>query len=184
MVVDLDQFLAQSVLFVGDPSLGCGVDDDAQSIGIQFVRHGLILGAHKFQILGGVLVDEVNFLFRETQTQNCRQTLGGADGIPVRADVAMTGEITLRGRVMPIGGLREKSMAALRNGIHTVIIPKDNEKDLEKIDQTVRNALTFIPVSHVDQVLAEALEQPPLAAPAKADDAIPGGMAGTPIQQA
>ena len=118
----------------------------------------------------------------------CTAMVSALTGIPVRADVAMTGEITLRGRVMPIGGLREKSMAALRNGIHTVIIPKDNEKDLEKIDQTVRNALTFIPVSHVDQVLAEALEQPPLAAPAKADDAIPGGMAGTetrtPIQQA
>ena len=118
----------------------------------------------------------------------CTAMVSALTGIPVRADVAMTGEITLRGRVLPIGGLREKSMAALRNGIHTVIIPKDNEKDLEKIDQTVRNALTFIPVSHVDQVLAEALEQPPLAAPAKADDAIPGGMAGTdtrtPIQQA
>ena len=118
----------------------------------------------------------------------CTAMVSALTGIPVRADVAMTGEITLRGRVMPIGGLREKSMAALRNGIHTVIIPKDNEKDLEKIDQTVRNALTFIPVSHVDQVLAEALEQPPLAAPAKAEDAIPGGMAGTetrtPIQQA
>ena len=86
-------------------------------------------------------------------------------GIPVRADVAMTGEITLRGRVLPIGGLREKSMAALRNGIHTVIIPKDNETDLEKIDQTVRNALHFIPVSHVDQVLDAALEHPVLNDP-------------------
>ena len=109
----------------------------------------------------------------------CTAMVSALTGIPVRADVAMTGEITLRGRVLPIGGLREKSMAALRNGIHTVIIPKDNEKDLEKIDQTVRNALTFIPVSHVDQVLAEALEQPPLAVPAKADDAVSGGMADT-----
>ena len=75
----------------------------------------------------------------------------------------MTGEVTLRGRVLPIGGLREKSMAALRNGIHTVIIPKENESDLEKIDQTVRSALQFIPVSHVDQVLANALERPPLS---------------------
>lgn len=77
----------------------------------------------------------------------------------------MTGEVTLRGRVLPIGGLREKSMAALRNGIHTVFIPKDNEEDLEEIDQTVRSALQFIPVSHVDQVLANALERPPLAKP-------------------
>ena len=69
----------------------------------------------------------------------------------------MTGEVTLRGRVLPIGGLREKTMAALRNGISTVIIPAENEKDLEEIDQTVRAALRFIPVQQVDQVLALAL---------------------------
>ena len=78
-------------------------------------------------------------------------------GIPVRRDVAMTGEVTLRGRVLAIGGLREKTMAALRNGIHTVLIPAENEKDLEEIDQTVRAALTFIPVKQVDEVLANAL---------------------------
>ena len=78
-------------------------------------------------------------------------------GIPVRRDVAMTGEVTLRGRVLAIGGLREKTMAALRNGIRTVIIPAENEKDLQEIDQTVRAALTFIPVKHVDEVLAQAL---------------------------
>ena len=100
-------------------------------------------------------------------------------GIPVRGDVAMTGEVTLRGRVLPIGGLREKSMAALRNGIHTVIIPKDNETDLEEIDQTVRNALQFIPVSHVDQVLANALERPPLAQPEEQTDNAPLGGVGT-----
>ena len=94
-------------------------------------------------------------------------------GIPVRGDVAMTGEVTLRGRVLPIGGLREKSMAALRNGIHTVIIPKDNEPDLEEIDQTVRSALQFIPVDHVDQVLANALERPPLAQPDQAGGQVP-----------
>lgn len=66
-------------------------------------------------------------------------------GIPVRRDVAMTGEITLRGRVLAIGGLREKSMAALRNGVSTVIIPADNVKDLEEIDQTVRSMLNFVP---------------------------------------
>ena len=99
-------------------------------------------------------------------------------GIPVRGDVAMTGEVTLRGRVLPIGGLREKSMAALRNGIRTVIIPKDNETDLEEIDQTVRNALQFIPVSHVDQVLANALERPPLAQPADQGGDVPLGSAG------
>jgi len=88
---------------------------------------------------------------------------------PVRGDVAMTGEISLRGRVLPIGGLREKSMAALRNGIHTVIIPAENEKDLQEIDQTVRAALHFIPVEHVDQVLSCALERSPLTQPDKTD---------------
>jgi ATP-dependent Lon protease len=78
-------------------------------------------------------------------------------GIPVRRDIAMTGEVTLRGRVLPIGGLREKTMAALRNGISTVIIPAENEKDLEEIDQTVRAALKFVAVQQVDQVLAQAL---------------------------
>ncbi|MCD7947399.1 MAG: endopeptidase La [Oscillospiraceae bacterium] len=78
-------------------------------------------------------------------------------GIPVRQSVAMTGEVTLRGNVLPIGGLREKTMAALRNGIKTVIIPADNAKDLEEIDQTVRAALQFVTVEQVDSVLAEAL---------------------------
>jgi ATP-dependent Lon protease len=68
-------------------------------------------------------------------------------GIAVKRDLAMTGEVTLRGRVLPIGGLREKTMAALRNGIRTVILPTENEKDLEEIDQTVRAALQFIPAT-------------------------------------
>jgi ATP-dependent Lon protease len=76
---------------------------------------------------------------------------------PVRRGIAMTGEVTLRGRVLPIGGLREKTMAAMRNGITTVIIPAANQKDLEEIDQTVRAALRFIPVEQADQVLAAAL---------------------------
>lgn len=78
-------------------------------------------------------------------------------GIPVKSAIAMTGEVTLRGRVLPIGGLKEKTMAALRNGIKTVIIPADNAKDLEEIDQTVRAALHFVPVEQVDSVLAQAL---------------------------
>lgn len=82
-------------------------------------------------------------------------------GIPVRRDVAMTGEVTLRGRVLPIGGLREKTMAALRNRITTVIIPAENEKDLQEIDQTVRAALHFVSVRQVDEVLAGALEGKP-----------------------
>ncbi|MBO5340980.1 MAG: endopeptidase La [Oscillospiraceae bacterium] len=78
-------------------------------------------------------------------------------GRAVRRGIAMTGEVTLRGRVLPIGGLKEKTMAALRSGIKTVIIPRENEKDLEEIDQTVRAALQFILVDHVEQVLAAAL---------------------------
>lgn len=80
-------------------------------------------------------------------------------GTPVRSDVAMTGEITLRGRVLPIGGLREKTMAALRAGVKTVIIPSDNISDLEEIDQTVRHKLKFVPTDHVDNVLDVALNR-------------------------
>ena len=76
---------------------------------------------------------------------------------PVRRGLAMTGEVTLRGRVLPIGGLKEKTMAAFRNGIKTVIIPADNNKDLEEIDQTVRKALQFVLVERADQVLSTAL---------------------------
>lgn len=77
--------------------------------------------------------------------------------VPVRAGIAMTGEVTLRGRVLPIGGLKEKTMAALRGGMSTVIIPKANLKDLEDIDQTVRAALHFLPAEEIDQVLEAAL---------------------------
>jgi ATP-dependent Lon protease len=84
--------------------------------------------------------------------------------IPVQGALAMTGEVTLRGRVLPIGGLREKTMAAARNGIKTVILPADNMKDLEEIDQTVRAALRFIPVEQVDAVLAQALTHDPAQA--------------------
>ncbi len=78
-------------------------------------------------------------------------------GIPVRKEVAMTGEITLRGRVLPIGGLKEKLLAALRSGIKTVLIPADNEKDLKEIPDNVKKGMKIIPVSHVDEVLKHAL---------------------------
>ena len=78
-------------------------------------------------------------------------------GRPVRRDVAMTGEITLRGRVLPIGGLKEKMLAALRAGITTVFIPKDNEKDLAEIEESVKKHLKIIPVAHVDEVISQAL---------------------------
>jgi ATP-dependent Lon protease len=79
---------------------------------------------------------------------------------PVRKDVAMTGEITLRGRVLPIGGLKEKLLAAHRGGIKTVLIPKENEKDLEEIPENVKRGLEILPVSTVDEVLATALVNP------------------------
>ena len=96
---------------------------------------------------------------------------------PVRSDVAMTGEITLRGRVLPIGGLREKTMAALRAGVKTVILPAENEADLAEIDQTVRQKLNFVPVDHADAALDAALlrgelhETMPLPAPGPAASA-------------
>ncbi len=87
----------------------------------------------------------------------CTAMVSALTGATVRRDIAMTGEISIRGRVLPIGGLKEKTMAALRHGIKTVIIPQANAKDLEEIDQTVRQALNFITVSHVDVVLETAL---------------------------
>ena len=81
-------------------------------------------------------------------------------GTPVRREIAMTGEVTLRGRVLPIGGLKEKLLAALRGGIETVLIPKENEKDLADIPDNIKAGLTIIPVAHVDEVLARALTQP------------------------
>lgn len=84
-------------------------------------------------------------------------------GIAVHRDVAMTGEVTLRGRVLPIGGLKEKLLAALRGGIKTVLIPQENEKDLADIPANIKEGLEIIPVSHVDQVLARALVSPLIA---------------------
>ena len=89
-------------------------------------------------------------------------------GIPVRGDVAMTGEITLHGNVLPIGGLREKSMAAYREGMKTVLIPKDNEPDLYEVDDEVKKNLTFLPMTNLTQVLNAALLKPQGAKKAKA----------------
>ena len=95
-------------------------------------------------------------------------------GIPVRADVAMTGEITLRGEVLPIGGLKEKLLAAHRGGIKTVLIPEQNVKDLAEIPDNVKNRLEIVPVRWIDKVLDIALERKPVpltdeeAAPAPA----------------
>jgi ATP-dependent Lon protease len=93
--------------------------------------------------------------------------------IPVRKDIAMTGEITLRGRVLPIGGLKEKLLAALRGGLKTVLIPAENEKDLAEIPDNVKRGMQIIPVTNVDEVLRHALTRP-LAAIEWIDDEEPG----------
>ena len=100
----------------------------------------------------------------------CIAVISALTGTPVREGVVMTGEITLRGRILRIGGLKEKTMAALRAGASTVIIPADNEADLEEIDQTVRQSLTFVPARHVDSVLDVALDFSAAAAKETATD--------------
>jgi ATP-dependent Lon protease len=90
----------------------------------------------------------------------CTSIVSVLTGIPVRKDVAMTGEITLRGRILPIGGLKEKLLAAIRGGIKTVVIPKDNEKDLAEIPKNVIKSLKIIPVSRIEEVLSIALKEP------------------------
>jgi ATP-dependent Lon protease len=82
-------------------------------------------------------------------------------GIPVRRDVAMTGEITLRGRVLPIGGLKEKLLAAARGGMKTVLIPEENAKDLVEISDTIKKGLEIVPVTRMDEVLERALVRKP-----------------------
>ena len=93
----------------------------------------------------------------------CTAIVSALTGATVRRDVAMTGEISIRGRVLPIGGLKEKTMAALRHGVSTVIIPSENVKDLEEIDQTVRSALNFVSADRIETVLRTALNQKPEA---------------------
>ncbi len=107
-------------------------------------------------------------------------------GIPVRHDVAMTGEITLRGRVLPIGGLKEKLLAAARGGIKTVLIPEDNAKDLTEISDAIKGGMNIIPVARLDDVISQALVRPPVPivweedtkVPVKPDtsDEAPGGL--------
>jgi ATP-dependent Lon protease len=89
---------------------------------------------------------------------------------PVHHDVAMTGEITLRGRVLPVGGLKEKSMAAHRAGIKTIIVPRRNEKDLIEVPKKVQRDLKFVFVDRMDDVLSVALAPPPLKAPRRAQE--------------
>ena len=91
----------------------------------------------------------------------CTALVSALSGTPVHRDVAMTGEITLRGRVLPIGGLREKTMAAYRAGIRTVLIPQENEPDLAEVDPVVKEHIRFIPAEKIDTVLEVALVHKP-----------------------
>ena len=109
----------------------------------------------------------------------CTAMVSALTGTPVRRDIAMTGEISIRGRVLPIGGLKEKTMAALRHGVQTVVIPQANQRDLEEIDQTVRKSLNFITAEHVDTVLEAALLlEPPVRDRLKLDEARPIALEG------
>ena len=111
----------------------------------------------------------------------CTAMVSVLTGIPVRADVAMTGEITLRGEVLPIGGLKEKLLAAHRGGIKTVLIPEENVKDLKEIPDNVKNKLDIHPVKWIDQVLELALERKPEALPVEAAVPVPpAGEGATP----
>ncbi len=94
-------------------------------------------------------------------------------GIPVRHDVAMTGEITLRGRVLPIGGLKEKLLAAARGGIKTVLIPEDNAKDLTEISDAIKGGMNIIPVARLDDVVSKALVRPPVPIVWEEDTKVP-----------
>jgi ATP-dependent Lon protease len=91
----------------------------------------------------------------------CTALVSSFTNIPIRADVAMTGEITLRGEVLPIGGLKEKLLAARRGGIETVIIPHENERDLQEVPDNIKENLKIRPVKWIDEVLAIALERSP-----------------------
>src|SRR3569833_1066715 len=94
-------------------------------------------------------------------------------GIPIRLDIAMTGEITLRGRVLPIGGLKEKLLAAARGGIKTVLIPEDNAKDLTEISDAIKGGMTILPVARLDDVVSKALVRPPVPSVWEEDAKVP-----------
>ena len=109
----------------------------------------------------------------------CTAIVSALTGIPVRADVAMTGEITLRGEVLPIGGLKEKLLAAQRGGIKVVLIPEENTKDLVEIPDNIKNKLDIHPVKWIDQVLELALERKPEPLPESPEAAASAGLPAT-----
>jgi ATP-dependent Lon protease len=100
----------------------------------------------------------------------CTALVSALTDIPVRSNVAMTGEITLRGEILPIGGLKEKLLAAHRGGMTTVLIPHENEKDLVEIPKNIKDKLTIVPVKWIDQVLEHALVHVPVPEAKKGDD--------------
>ena len=100
----------------------------------------------------------------------CTALVSALTDIPVKSDVAMTGEITLRGEVLPIGGLKEKMLAAHRGGITTILIPLDNEKDLVEIPKNIKDKLTILPVKWIDEVLQHALQHMPVPATPAIDE--------------
>ena len=102
----------------------------------------------------------------------CTALVSALTDIPVKSDVAMTGEITLRGEVLPIGGLKEKLLAAHRGGIGKVLIPEENEKDLAEIPKNIKDKLTIVPVKWIDEVMEHALAHQPVP-DAKSDDQEP-----------
>jgi ATP-dependent Lon protease len=104
----------------------------------------------------------------------CTALISAITTIPVRSDVAMTGEITLRGEVLPIGGLKEKLLAAHRGGITTVIIPSENEKDLVEIPKNIKSGLEIVPVRWIDEVISVALERAPENSSAAVDEVSTG----------
>jgi len=108
----------------------------------------------------------------------CAALVSALTNIPVRADVAMTGEITLRGEVLPIGGLKEKLLAAHRGGITTVLIPHENEKDLEEIPKNIKDKLTIVPVRWIDEVLEYSLQNLPVPKPKKLSEEDKKGQSG------
>ena len=100
----------------------------------------------------------------------CTALVSALTDIPVKSDVAMTGEITLRGEVLPIGGLKEKLLAAHRGGIDKVLIPEENEKDLAEIPKNIKDKLTIVPVKWIDEVMQHALVRQPLPESKSEDD--------------
>ena len=121
-------------------------------------------GDRKLVVVGGALLrfdEDAEIHALSLWAAQKKSTLSVLTNIPVRADVAMTGEITLRGEVLPIGGLKEKLLAARRGGIKTVIIPKENERDLKEVPDNIKEHLTIRAVKWIDEVLAIALESMP-----------------------